>query len=273
MFTSAGLGYSVHNQADSGQLNKQPSRLDSIKQSKVIRAGYAVYSPYVQKDLQTGELSGYSIDITNEIANQMGFKVEYIEGSWQTAIADLKADKFDLLIGPLFSTIPRAMEIDYPTPYSYVSSLAAIVKRGDVRFDSITSLNQSDIVISVPQGWFAHEYANKYLTKATIRPYQDSSGVLALTNVVSGNADIALADSPTVQQYLENNPNQDVKGLFLDSPIAVSPAGFGIKQGDDQWLNFLSLSIQVMKTDGTLKQLASKYHLYSLDLETKYLPQ
>jgi ABC-type amino acid transport substrate-binding protein len=252
---------------------EQKSTLDKVKESGTLRVGYAIYPPYVDKNKTTGEPYGYSIDIVKELAAQMKVKVVFIEGSWQTYISDLQNDKYDLLVGPLFSRIERAKEIDYSMPYGYFSSVAGIVKKDDNRFQTIYDLNKKGIVIAVPQGWTSEEYASRYLTNSTIKSFKGDTATLAFSDVILGNSDVALADGPSVMQYLEQNPNQPVKPLFLDKPVIVSPAGFGIKKGDFVWARFLDLSIEDMRYEGTIQSLGKRYHLYSYDVKREFVPQ
>lgn len=267
------LGFQVFRSDNKTTEALPQSKLEIVKENKVIRVGYAAYAPYVDKNLQTGELSGYAVDVMKEIADQMGVKIEWIETTWQTYIADLKTDKFDILAGPLFLTIPRVMEVDFSEPIGYFSGVAALVKNGDNRFATIEDLNKEGLTISVPQGWVAHEYARKYLNKATVKPFKEEGTALVITDMINGNADVALVDGPTAQQYLEQNPNQNVKALFLENPPIVAPGGFAFKKGDTEWANFINSSIEVLRTGGTLKKIASKYHLYSFDVDLKYIPQ
>lgn len=248
------------------------SRLAQVKKSKELRVGYAVYPPYIEKDPQTGEVSGFGIEVVREIASQMNVKPIFIESNWNTFIADLQVDKFDLF-PTVFLTIPRAMEIDYSEPFGYFSSVAAIVAKNDNRFKTIADLDRKDVTIAVPQAWTAHEYAKKHFTKANIKALKDDSAALTLADVAAGNSDVALADGPTVSQYIEKNPHQPVKALFLDNPVSIVPASLAMRKGDLIWNDFLDKSLEALLASGELDQLAHRYKLYSYKLARTYLPQ
>ncbi len=249
------------------------SILSRIEDTKMMRVGYAAYPPYVVKDLTTGELSGYYIDIMNEMAGRMGVEIEWIETTWQTYITDLQTGKFDVLNDPMFTSIPRWEQISFTSPLGYFSGVAGIVKKNEYRFNNLDDLNQEGVKIAVPQGWTAQDYANKYLTKATIKSFPGDTATLAFADVVTGNSDVALVDGPSVQQYIEKNPNQNAKAMFLDNPSVITPAAWGVQKGDIEWLMFLNGSIDSMRTDGTLKKIAQEYHLYSYEIESTFVPQ
>ena len=125
----------------------QNSILERVKSEKTIRVGYAAYPPYVIKDLKTGELSGYYIDIMNETASRAGLKVEWVETTWQTFISDLQTGKFDVIDDPMFATIPRWAEINFTYPLGYFSGVAGLAKNGDFRFSKIDDLNKKGVTI------------------------------------------------------------------------------------------------------------------------------
>ncbi|MDB5259181.1 MAG: periplasmic component of amino acid ABC-type transporter/signal transduction system [Candidatus Taylorbacteria bacterium] len=251
----------------------QSSILDRVLNNKAVRIGYAAYPPYVVKDLKTGALSGYYIDIANELADRMGVKIEWIETTWNTYISDLKTGKFDVLADPMYPSVPRLEQIDFSVSIGYFNGVAAVVKSGDRRFSKLEDLNKKGIIIAAPQSWTAEDYAKKYFPLATIKSYPGDSPALTLSTVLTDNADVALADGPSVQQYIEKNQDQAVKPLFLDNPTVLTGAGFGLPKGDYTWTNFINNSLDVMTTDSTLKNLAKKYHLYSYGVETKFVPQ
>ena len=256
-----------------GGVSANSSILERVRDTKIIRVGYAAYPPYVVKDLKTEELSGYYVDIMNEMSARGGLKVEWVETTWQTFISDIKTGKIDLINDPIYTSIPRLQEVNFVSPLGYFNGVAGLTKQGDYRFYKISDLNKKGITVAVPQEWTAEEYARKNLPLATLKVLPGDTAAAVFADMLSGNSDIALADGGSVKQYLEQNPNQYVKALFLDNPPQLAPAGWVVKKGDTEWLLFLNGAVQSMRDDGTLKNLAKKYHLYSYDLVTKFEPQ
>jgi ABC-type amino acid transport substrate-binding protein len=262
-----------NNNKDETTLPVASSTLERVQSQKVIRVGYAPYPPYVEKDIQTGKLSGYYVDIVEELANRMNWKTEWVETTWDIAIVDLKTGKFDLMGGPLYAVPSRWAEVSFTSPLGYFSGVAGLVKADDSRFSNIEDLNKVGVSISVPQGWTPQEYATKNLPLATQKVFPGDTAALALADVVAGNVDIALADAASIQQYLEQNPNQNVKALFMDNPPQITPASWAIRKGDVEWLLFLNGTIEALQTEGTLEKLAKKYTLYSYEIEHTFIPQ
>ena len=87
--------------------------LEKVKKDKTLRVGYIIYPPTVQKDPNTGKLTGHYVDTIEEIAKLMNVKVEYHEADWSTFEAGLMTGQFDLSIAATYRTIPRAMAVSF----------------------------------------------------------------------------------------------------------------------------------------------------------------
>jgi len=124
--------------------------------------------PTVQKNLNTGALAGHYIDTVEEIAREMGVKVEFHEVEWGTFVAGLKSGQYDLSIAATYRTIPRAQEIAFTRPLMYVGN-SVIVRAKETRFKTIKDFNSDDITIAVTQGEQGHEYAKLNLPKAKLK--------------------------------------------------------------------------------------------------------
>lgn len=65
-----------------------PGVLDRIEQSGELHAGYGVYPPYTQEDPNTNEVSGFSVEIMQQIAKQLNVKLVWHRLNWNTMAAN-----------------------------------------------------------------------------------------------------------------------------------------------------------------------------------------
>src|SRR5579863_8849663 len=84
-----------------------PGLLARIEAKGQIDAGYGVYPPYTQEDPNTKQVSGFSVDLIEQIGAQLKCKVVWHRLNWDTMSADLKLGEFDVIADPIFQTIPR----------------------------------------------------------------------------------------------------------------------------------------------------------------------
>ena len=243
-----------------GLKDTNKSSLTNIQQSKVMKIGYEGYPPYTIKDPASGKLSGYSVDMAEYIAKQAGWKVEWIQTSPDTKIPDLVAGRYEVMVEPIFRTIPRSTQVTFTRPYGYFGYAVGVVRKGDTKFTKISDLNRPDITIAVRLGYTDQTFAEENLNKAKLKTMNVSDTSQVFLDVISGNSDIALADTESIKAFAKEHPSQ-VDVLFANPPPASVPAGFMIKQGDFTFYNFLNTAIDYMETNKVLDGLDKKYNV------------
>jgi len=73
------------------------SRLHEILDSGVLRVGTTGdWNPMTMKDPATNSYRGFDIDVTTELAKDLGVKVEYIATDWKTLVNGITANKYDV---------------------------------------------------------------------------------------------------------------------------------------------------------------------------------
>jgi ABC-type amino acid transport substrate-binding protein len=236
----------------------ESSTLQRIMDSKTLRVGYEGYPPYTIKDPASGQLSGFSVDLAEYIAREAGWKVEWVQTSPDTKIPDLQAGKFDIMTEPIFRTIPRATRVTFSRPYAYFGDAAGLVRKGETRFKNVGDLNKSGVTIVVRQGYTDQTYASDNLPAATLRALKVDDASQLFLEVITGKADVALADLEQVKAFAAQHANQ-VEVRFTDPAPSYIPAGLMLRQGDFTFYNFVNASIDYMEANGDLSRLNHKF--------------
>ncbi len=235
--------------------------LGRIDKSGELHAGYGVYPPYTQEDPNTKEVTGFSVEIIEQIAKELNCKVVWHRLNWNTMSADLKRGEYDVIADPIFQTIPRAREFAFTEPYAYFADGIAVVRKDETRFKDFDSLDEPGITIAVGQGWASETLVKTRFTKAKINSVQTATDLLQVFNeVVSGRADVAVADGADAQRFVEEHPDT-VKALWLDNPPAAMPAGFALRFTDKEGAEFLTVCLRNLESTGILEALARKYQV------------
>ena len=243
-----------------------PGLLQRIESTGELHAGYGVYPPYTQENPNTKEVSGFSVDIINQIAKDLKCKIVWHRLNWNTMSADLKRGEYDVIADPIFQTIPRAREFAFTEPYAYFPDGIGVVRRDDNRFRAFDDLDQKGVTIAVGQGWASETLIQSRFTKATVVPVQTATDLLQVFNeVISGRADVAVADAADAKRFVQEHPNE-VKALFLDNPPAFMPAGFALRPEDRRSAEFLTVCLRNLKATGVLDGIARRYDLPSYNV-------
>jgi len=234
------------------------STFDKIMESKELGVCYVPWPPSLIKDPNTGELSGFLIEVIEEIAAESNLKIEYVQSTWAGFPADLNTGKCDAAIAGLYPTIGRSTGVSFTRPFFY-SGNSAVVRKDETRFNKISDLNNKDVKISVIQGDFDHIYAKRYLPKAELVVLDKSSDItMSLVAVSSGKSDVGLSTSDTVSAYVKTHP--EIKALFLDKPYSTKPVTWAVRHKDQQLLNFLNNGLEYLEATGFLGSTIRKYN-------------
>lgn len=261
LLISCYLFFQKPNESNNVINNSLPGLLDRIEETGEIHAGYGVYPPYTIEDPNTKQVSGFSVDLIRQIANELNCKVVWHRINWNTMSADLKRGEFDVIADPIFQTIPRAREFSFTEPYAYFADGIAVVKRDDDRFTVFEDLNRRDIIIAVGQGWASETFVRANLIEPEIVSIQTSFDLLQVFNeVITGRADVAVADGADAERFVNEHPTE-VKALWLDNPPAAMPAGFALRPSDNEGAEFLTVCLRNLKATGVVEGLSKKYNV------------
>jgi ABC-type amino acid transport substrate-binding protein len=246
-----------------------PTLLQRLDRSNEFHAGYGVYPPYTQEDANTKQVSGFSVDVIEEIAKQLKTRVVWHRLNWNTMSADLKRGTYDVVADPIFQTVPRAREFAFTMPYAYFADGIGTVREGERRFPTFESIDRPGITVAVGQGWASETFVRAQFTRATIRPVQTTTDLLQLFNeVVAGRADIAISDAADAERYAKEHASQ-VDVLFAENPPTYMPAGFALRPSDREGAEFLSIALRNLEATGVLDALARKYAVTIRPVHTK----
>lgn len=78
----------------------------------------------------TGELTGFDVDVTREIARRLGRKPVIITTEWDGILAGLLVKKYDAIIGSMAVTPTRAEKVNFSIPY-YASGAQLFIQEKD----------------------------------------------------------------------------------------------------------------------------------------------
>ena len=238
------------------------SLLDRVQREKVLRVGYSGYPPFLSIDVDTKVPSGgFSVDLIERLVEEWDptISIAWVPTNWTNVRTDLVAGKFDLVVEPVFRTIPRAAVVDFSRPFASFGYAIGVVQADDERFREITDINGPEVLISVGQGLSSHEYLREHLPGATnLRVIPGGQAHAALDEVLLGRVDIALSDSTTIDAYLEAHPGQ-LRVVFDNPPPGRVYAGFMFRQGDYKLASFLNIALDYLDTSGQLERLRQQH--------------
>jgi phosphate/phosphite/phosphonate ABC transporter binding protein len=211
------------------------------------------YLPYNFVSLETGEPGGWDYDFIDEACARLNCKPVWIEFGWDTMIAAVGDDQFDMATDGITITEDRAKQVDFSDGYASIDQ-RLLVRTDEDRFESIEELAADpELILAQQIGTTNEAVALKYVPEDRIIGFGEYG--LAIQAVISGDSDGAVIDETAGLGYLGANPD-DLK--FVGPSLSSDALGFIFPLGSDLVEPFNQV-IAAFKADGTLDLINIKW--------------
>ena len=161
---SSSKGSSPSASSDASSSAAKTEKLQQIKDAGVLKVGTsAEYSPYEFHKVVDGEdkIVGFDDFVVQEIAKDMGVKVEYEDMDFDGLLGALQADKVDIVLAGMTPDEKRKKSVDFSDIY-YTNSNVCIVAKG--KEDTIKkSEDLKDLKVGVQKGTTQADYVTNTL--------------------------------------------------------------------------------------------------------------
>ncbi|HPS57506.1 MAG TPA: transporter substrate-binding domain-containing protein [Spirochaetota bacterium] len=216
----------------------------SAGSNETIRAGIYNSNPTVFID-SNGRPAGFFVDITNEIARQNNFQVEYIIGEWAENIRKLEKGELDVLLDVSY-TAERARKFRLNKKFVIESWIQAFSHTAG-RIYRIEDLNGKRIAV------IENSIQEQYLKNTLMKEFNLDCTIVAVPGyremvraVESGKADLFLGDRFF---YFSSERPDDI----APSPVVICPRGLYYafrKDFDQDIIDRFDTTLLVMQNNG-----------------------
>lgn len=236
--------------------------IDRIRKAGELRAGTAIGAPGLLQDPGTGQLVGPALIIGERAAKALGVKLRIVQSNWDTIIAGLQSDRYDIAIAPMLQT-PRRLEVMDMIPY-YNEGICYSVRRDNPKVANVTrpeDLNRPDINWTTVAGSAPEQFLKTKFTQPRFRSIQiPPGGATATDEVLAGRADVVTQNSTQARVIEARFP--DIRIIpsadeCLRNPDFQVPVGMGVMKGDKVMVDFMTAV--VASIDAEIREAMVKY--------------
>ncbi|MGP9556651.1 amino acid ABC transporter substrate-binding protein [Psychrobacter sp. AOP7-A1-24] len=256
MFLAA-CGQSTTNEADTSATDSTATGgsdlLQRINNGGTINVGTeGTYPPFTYHD-ESGELTGYDVEVTRAVADKLGVDVEFKETQWDAMLAGLDSGRFDMVANQVSLTTPeRKAKYDKATAYSW-SGAVVLAPTDDDRYSSWEGLKGLSTAQSLSSNY--GELAERYGTE--IVPVDGMAQAIQL--VKQDRADFTMNDNLAVLDYLKKFPDANLE-IKLTAPASeLRGSGLVLIKGDDEVVEKLNGAMAELADEGTLTKLSEEF--------------
>ncbi|HOO50708.1 MAG TPA: transporter substrate-binding domain-containing protein [Alphaproteobacteria bacterium] len=235
---------------------------DQIMKSGTIRCGYYVWPPVLSKDPASGELSGISHEIMEQMAAQLSLKIDWVaELNFDSMFEGFQTGRYDMICAPLALTPARARVSDYTVPFIF-GSYYLYSRAGDDRFKTdYKAANSKDYTYASLDGDLNEQLGKDIFPltqKISIGNVASNTDVLMM--VVTGKADVTTMEPVATLGFMRKNP--DKLRRVGDAPVQVLPLAYPVPQGEEKLKAMLNITIGNMIDVGVIDRILATYPDY-----------
>ncbi|KQX46697.1 amino acid ABC transporter substrate-binding protein [Paenibacillus sp. Root444D2] len=224
--------------------------LGTIKTNGKIRIGTeGTYAPFTYHD-KDGKLTGFDVEIAQEIAKKMGVQAEFIETKWDGMFAGLDSKRFDIVVNEVSIKEDRKVKYDFSDPY-IVSKAVLIVHKDNKDIKKITDL----------KGKKAGQSLTSNLTEIAksngAEIVQTDGFNQAIDLLLSKRIDATINDGLSYLDLKKQKP--DVAIQVVDETKEASQSAVLINKGNKELVDAINIALADLKKDGTYLKISEKY--------------
>jgi cyclohexadienyl dehydratase len=234
--------------------------LDRVKAGGTLRVciwpdyyGVSFRSP------RTRQLAGIDIDLSVELARDLGVKLEYIDSSFPGLNADLENGRCDVAMFAV-GVLPQRLErLRFTRPYLQ-SDIYGVTTKGNRVVSRWEDIDKPGVAVGVQAGTFMEPVMAASLKQA--RLVRVSPPATRERELEAGRVDVFMTDYPYSRRLLDN---ADWAALVAPtSPFHVLPYAYAVKPGDAAWLAQVDEFVGRIQQDGRLEAAARRHGLSAI---------
>lgn len=232
------------------ETKKATTLLDKVKSEGKIKIGTeGTYAPFTFHD-KDGKLTGFDVEIAEEIAKRLGVKAEFVETKWDGMFAGLDANRFDMIVNQVGIKPDRQEKYDFSDPY-IVSRAVLIVNKDNTDITKFEDLKGKKAAQSLTSNYADIARANG----ATI--VQSEGFNQSIDLLIAKRADATINDSLSFYDLLKQKPDIAVKIAAEQSDAGKS--GIMFRKGNKELVDAVNKALADMKADGTYVNISKKW--------------
>lgn len=211
-------------------------------------------APYVFFDPNSPTtLVGFEIEIIYEIAQQLGYKTEFIQTQWDGLVPGLNRFNYDVVINGLEITEDRKNEVNFSIPY-YFTYEQLVVRKDQEGLESLEDLKNKKV--GTLEGSLAERIMRKF-GGIDVRTYDSEAN--AYTELENERLDAVLIDAPVAMYYAGWNPQLKLIG----KPIGEVSYGIVLRKEDTRLTESINNALRKMIETGKLREILERWNLWN----------
>ncbi|QTL96490.1 transporter substrate-binding domain-containing protein [Iocasia frigidifontis] len=212
----------------------------------------AGFPPFEYVD-ENGDVVGFDVDLVKAIGELKGFDVEVKDISFDSLPAALKTGNIDMIAAGMTITTEREKVLDFSQPYWTANQ--SIIVTEDAQEGLTLLFGDHDIGVQTGTTgdiWVTDNIKEKGILTGKVAHYD--TFVLVVSDLINGNLDGVVLDTPVAESYAAQKPVKVVAEI-----VTGEEYGIAVDEGNTELLDLINEGIDELKANGKMDELITKY--------------
>ncbi len=193
--------------------------------------------------------TGLDVDLAKLIAQELKVEIEWFDTTSVNRIPYLLTNKVDLVIATFSATPERAKQVAFTKPYTTFGQ-AILGWKKDKSIKSARDLKGK--TVAVTRGTTQDITLPQLVPEAKIMRYEDDP--VTMLAFEQKKVDALVTADVIVMKKAKDNKDMELKAIISRTFVCI-----GVRQGDQDWLNWLNTFIDVYGGQGKFAELYEKW--------------
>ena len=233
-----------------------------VEQGTLTYGTAATFPPFEYHDPDTGDLTGFDIEMIRILADYMGLEPEALDTDFDGLVPALKGGRIDIINSAMYIKPEREEQVDF-VPYMVIGE-AIIVPAGNSKHVSELPKDLSGLDVAVTRGAIGERYMTGFnkqldemgLSKMNIMTFPTNQD--ALLAVQSGRADAFDTSIPGAAHLKKERPGEFEIAATFDLGTRI---GIATRKGDEDMQRAMKEALNIFVEEGEYERLLDKYGL------------
>jgi len=219
------------------------------KEGTLLVGTEGTYPPFTFHD-ESGELTGFDVEIAKEVAKRLGVKAEFKETQWDAMFAGLDAKRFDMIANQVGIKPEREEKYAFSNPY--ITSTGVLIAHEDnTEIKGFEDLKGKKAAQSMTSNYATMAKENG----AEIVGVEGFNQAIEL--IMSKRADVTINDNLSFLDFKKAKPDAKVK-IVAESKDA-SKSGLMFRKDSETLVEAVNGALADMISDGTYDKISKKW--------------
>jgi len=239
-----------------GCITPEKDSLQAVRERGVLRVGSTGdYRPMSFREPSTGKYRGFDAALAEDLARELGVKLEYVPTTWPDLMRDTLDRKFDLALCGITITPARKKQALMSDGY-LVNGKTVLCRAEDAKkYVSLAAIDRPEVRVMENPGGLNEKFARKYLPRAVLIIHPVNEEIPRL--VAEGKADVMITEIMEAAFYCARDKR--LAAPLLDAPFTHGELGILLPSGNRTLLEQVNRFIRKKRKSGRLEELKEIY--------------